>query len=48
MNLAACRTALLLVAALVCAIAAGEARAQQEAITGAVSGEQIQKVGFRA
>jgi acylphosphatase len=48
MNLAACRTALLLLAALVCGIAAGEARAQQEAITGAVSGEQIQKVGFRA
>jgi acylphosphatase len=48
MNLAACRTALVLVAALVCGIAAGEARAQQEAITGAVSGEQIQKVGFRA
>jgi acylphosphatase len=40
--------ALLLVAALVCGIAAGEARAQQEAITGAVSGQQIQKVGFRA
>jgi acylphosphatase len=51
MNLAASRTALLLVAALVCGIAvlsAGEARAQQEALTGTVSGEQIQKVGFRA
>jgi acylphosphatase len=51
MNLAAPRTALLLVAALVCGIAvlsAGEARAQQEALTGTVSGEQIQKVGFRA
>ena len=29
-------------------LAAGEASAQQEAITGAVSGEKIQKVGFRA
>jgi acylphosphatase len=51
MNLVARRTALLLVAALACGIAmstAGEARSQQEAITGAVSGQQIQKVGFRA
>ena len=51
MNLAARRIALLFVAALVCAIAmlaAGEASAQQEAITGVVSGEKIQKVGFRA
>jgi acylphosphatase len=48
MTLAACRTALLLVVALVCGIAVGEARAQQEAIAGAVSGEHIQKVGFRA
>jgi acylphosphatase len=48
MNLVVRRTALLLVAALVCGIAADGARAQQEAITGAVSGEQIQKVGFRA
>jgi acylphosphatase len=52
MNLAAARgIALLLIAALACGIAiltAGEASAQQEALTGAVSGEQIQKVGFRA
>jgi acylphosphatase len=41
----------LLAAGLVCGgamLAAGEARAQQEAITGTVSGEAIQKVGFRA
>jgi acylphosphatase len=51
MNVAARRIALLLVGALVCGITiltAGEATAQQEAITGTVSGEQIQKVGFRA
>ena len=51
MNLAARRIALLFVAVLVCGIAmlaAGEASAQQEAITGVVSGEKIQKVGFRA
>jgi acylphosphatase len=51
MNLAVSRWVLLFVAALVCGIvmlAAGEAAAQQEAITGTVSGEKIQKVGFRA
>lgn len=51
MNLAVRRITLLFVAGLVCGIAvltAGEASAQQEAVTGAVSGEQIQKVGFRA
>lgn len=51
MKLMVCRIALLFVAGLACAIAmltAGEASAQQEAITGAVSGEKIQKVGFRA
>jgi acylphosphatase len=51
MNLVARRTALLLVGVLACGIAmstAGEARAQQAAITGTVSGQQIQKVGFRA
>ena len=43
--------ALLLVGGLVCGgamLAGGEARAQQEAIIGTVSGEAIQKVGFRA
>ena len=43
--------ALLFVGGLVCGAAmltAGEASAQQEAITGIVSGEAIQKVGFRA
>jgi len=51
MNLAARRTALALVAALACGIAmstAGEARSQEAAVTGTVSGQQIQKVGFRA
>jgi acylphosphatase len=51
MNLAVRRIALLFVAGLVCGIAvlaASEASAQQEAITGVVSGEKIQKVGFRA
>ena len=51
MNLAGCRTALMAVAALICGLAlltASEAYAQQEAIAGAVSGEKIQKVGFRA
>ncbi len=51
MNLAGYRTALMVVAALICGLAlltASEACAQQEAITGAVSGEKIQKVGFRA
>ena len=51
MNLVARRTALLLVAALVCGIGmptAGKARSQQAAVAGAVSGEKIQKVGFRA
>jgi acylphosphatase len=43
--------ALLFVGALVCGgavLTAGGASAQQEAITGTVSGEAIQKVGFRA
>jgi acylphosphatase len=43
--------ALLFVAGLVCGIpilTAGVANAQQEAITGTVAGEKIQKVGFRA
>ena len=51
MDLAVRRMALLLVAVLVCGIAilaADEARAQEDAITGVVSGEKIQKVGFRA
>ena len=51
MDLAVRRTALLLVAVLVCGIAvfaADEARAYEDAVTGAVSGQQIQKVGFRA
>ena len=51
MNLVARRTALTFVAALACGIAlstVGEARSQEAAITGAVSGQQIQKVGFRA
>ena len=51
MNLVARRTALTLVAALACGIAmstAGEARSQEASVTGAVSGQQIQKVGFRA
>jgi acylphosphatase len=45
------RGALLIAAGLVWAIAmlaAGAANAQQEAITGTVTGERIQKVGFRA
>ncbi|HEY3623030.1 MAG TPA: acylphosphatase [Roseiarcus sp.] len=51
MKLAVCPIALLLVGGLVCGaavLAAGEASAQHEAITGIVSGEAIQKVGFRA
>ena len=51
MKLAVYPIALLFVGGLVCGAAiltAGEASAQQEAITGVVSGEQIQKVGFRA
>jgi acylphosphatase len=51
MNSTVRRTALMFIAALVCGIAmlaAGEAAAQQEAVAGAVSGEKIQKVGFRA
>ena len=51
MDVAVHRMALLLVAALVCGItlfAADEARAHEDAISGVVSGEQIQKVGFRA
>ncbi len=51
MDVAVRRMALLLVAVLVCGItvfAADEARAHEDAITGVVSGQQIQKVGFRA
>ena len=51
MDVAVRRMALLFVAALVCGItlfAADEARAHEDAITGVVSGRQIQKVGFRA
>ncbi len=51
MKLAVCRIAMLFAACLLCATAtsvAREASAQQEAIKGAVSGEKIQKVGFRA
>jgi acylphosphatase len=51
MKLAVYRIALLFVGGLVWGAAmltAGEASAQQQAITGVVSGEQIQKVGFRA
>ena len=51
MKFAVCRIAMLFVAGLLCANAtsvAREASAQQEAITGIVSGEKIQKVGFRA
>jgi acylphosphatase len=51
MKLAAGRIAFLFIAALVCAIAmlaTGEASAQQDAMTGVVSGQRIQKVGFRA
>jgi acylphosphatase len=51
MTLAVGRIAMLFVAGLLCAAAplvAREASAQQEAITGTVSGEKIQKVGFRA
>ncbi len=51
MRLAVCRVAVLFVAGLLCANAASvarEASAQQEAMTGVVSGGQIQKVGFRA
>jgi acylphosphatase len=51
MALSVRRMALLLVAVLVCGISllsADEARAQEEAVSGVVSGEKIQKVGFRA
>ena len=51
MTLAVGRIAMLVVAGLLCAgapLVAREASAQQEAITGVVSGEKIQKVGFRA
>jgi acylphosphatase len=51
MKLAVYPLALLFVGGLVCGAAmltASEASAQQEAITGTVSGEAIQKVGFRA
>jgi acylphosphatase len=51
MKLALYRIVPLFAAGVVCGgamLAASEARAQQEAITGSVSGEAIQKVGFRA
>ena len=49
MKLALCHFFSLLAAGLLCASAvAGAASAQQRAITGIVSGEAIQKVGFRA
>ena len=51
MSLAVRRIVLLFVAGLICAttmLTAVEASAQQGAITGTVSGEKIQKVGFRA
>ena len=51
MNWMVRRTVLLLVAGLVSGIGmptAGEARSQEAAVGGAVSGEKIQKVGFRA
>ena len=51
MSLAVRRIVLLFVASLICAttmLTAVEASAQQGAITGTVSGEKIQKVGFRA
>jgi acylphosphatase len=51
MRLALYRIVPLLVAGLICGgamLTAGEASAQQQAITGTVSGAAIQKVGFRA
>jgi acylphosphatase len=51
MNLALYHIALVLAGSLVCGSAvltAGEASAQAEAITGTITGAQIQKVGFRA
>ena len=51
MKLAVYPIALMFVGGLVCGgaiLTAGAASAQQEAITGAVSGKMIQKVGFRA
>jgi acylphosphatase len=51
MKLALYRIVLLFIAGLVCGgaiLTAGGASAQQEAIAGVVSGESIQKVGFRA
>ena len=51
MNLAIGRLALLLVGGLVCGtvvLTAGAASAEQQAIKGVISGEAIQKVGFRA
>jgi acylphosphatase len=50
MKLVVCRIAMLFVAGLLCASATSVAReaGAQEAITGIVSGEKIQKVGFRA
>jgi acylphosphatase len=51
MTLTVCRAALLPTLGLACGIGlltASEAKVQQEAITGTVSGEEIQKVGFRA
>jgi acylphosphatase len=51
MQVAIWRIAMLIVAGLACATAPANARddkANQEAVTGTVSGEKIQKVGFRA
>jgi acylphosphatase len=51
MMIAVWRLAMLIVAALACATAptdAREAKANQEAVAGTISGEKIQKVGFRA
>jgi acylphosphatase len=51
MNLSAGRLALMFVGGLVCgavALTAGSASAEQQAVKGIVSGEAIQKVGFRA
>jgi acylphosphatase len=51
MKMAIWRFAMLVVAALACATAptnAREDKANQEAVSGTVSGEKIQKVGFRA
>ncbi len=51
MKIAIWRIAMLMLAGLVCAAApasAREAKADQKAVSGTISGERIQKVGFRA